>query len=93
MAAAPVGLAEGRAKQSPAVPPIVKLIAFLAVLAAAYEVSPRILWATLGLVVLYLVLANGSKVADILGQVPAGFDSLVRPAQSGMGRLSGNLKT
>jgi hypothetical protein len=88
-----IGLAEGRAKEL-RVPPIVKLIAFLAGLAAVYELWPTFLWATLGIVVLYLVLANGDKVADVLGQVPAGFNGLIRPASdgSGVGRLSGNLK-
>lgn len=91
--AAALAKVEGRAKQS--VPPIIKLIAFLASLAAVYELWPTFLWATLGLVVLYLVLANGTKVSEVLGQVPAGFTSLVKPigGTSGVGRLSGNLKS
>lgn len=89
-----VGLTEGRLK-SPPVPPVIKLIAFLAGLAAVYELWPKFLWATVGLVVLYLVLANGTKVSELLNQVPAGFTNLVRPVAgtSGVGRLSGNLKS
>lgn len=64
---------------SDGLPPILKLIAFLAVLAALYEVAPRILWATAGLVVLYVVLANGGKVGELLDAVPAGFTGLVKP--------------
>lgn len=69
------------------VPPAVKVIAFLVVLAAAYELAPSVLWATLGLVLLYLVLAHGSAVASLIDQVPDAFAKLVSPAGVAGGHL------
>jgi hypothetical protein len=74
------------------IPPVLKLIAFLAVLAAVYELWPRFLWATAGLIGLYLVLTNGDKVSALFDAVPAGFTNLIRPGEPGVGAGGAGVK-
>lgn len=61
------------------VPPILRILAFVAVLAALNSRLPGLVPRILLLVAAYLVLTNGPKVAELIGAVPAGLSKLAGP--------------
>jgi len=71
-------------------PPIVPILATIAFIYAAGELAPTIARATLGLLVLYVVLTHVAPAIGLIGKVDIGARKLIAPpaAAGGGGRVT-----
>lgn len=66
-------------------PPVVGILAGLAVLYGAWLLEPRWIKGALGLIVLYVLLTNTDRAAQLFGDIPRAAGAAIKPRQAAPG--------
>lgn len=73
-------------------PPIVGILAGLALLYGVWLVEPRWIQGAIGLLVLYALLTNAPRAAALFAQGDAGLRAIIAPTSAGIGGGGGRRK-